>query len=298
MNSSLPRTISTSQGKIDHYLDGTSGPLIAGFHGTPGSIEQILTIMDKMGINSSLCRRVVVNRAGYCGTPLECRNQSEQADLFAALLDTLCIKVIDVVLAFSGGAIMALEFAKRHPQRVKKLLLISPITDAHPSYSTSWKTKQIFTVYGMDTLTTLSYLFPNTAVKNVIALMSTYKSERLEQEYKKIKTSLEDYEFLLKILRLNSPFKRIQAGFRNENNEFQKVDIKNYTDLKLPILILHGCEDGDVDISYSQKLCKLVPSASLIEVKDGNHLLMTGKRFRKIQKDVLDFCEIIFSQLA
>ncbi len=293
MSSILLQTASTDFGKIEYFQDGDSGPLIAGFHGSPGSIDQILTIMDKMGLTSSLCRRIVINRAGYCGTPLgKYQSLASQADMFAKLLEQLNIEVIDVILAFSGGGIMALDFARRHPQKVKKLLLIAPVTDYHPSYSNSLKTRLAFTILGMNTLVALSYVFPNTVLKNTIAVMSKYTSKMLRYEYKQIKASLDDYDFLMKILRQNYPFKRLHKGFTNENIEFLNADINNYSDLKLPILLLHGDQDGDVDISYSQKLCALVPSASLITIKNAKHLLMVGERYKEVQQKVFDFCEI------
>ncbi|MFA6716649.1 MAG: alpha/beta hydrolase, partial [Victivallaceae bacterium] len=177
MDNSLPSTASTPLGRIAYCLKGDSGPLLAGFHGSPGSMAQISAIMDKIGLVPSRCRRLVIDRAGYNRTPLGSRRKmSEQADLFAALLDELDIEAVDVIVAFSGGGFMALEFAARHPQRVKKLLLLSAATAAHTTYSHSLPAKLMFSVPGMNIMVGLSYIFPGLAVRGLISFMSNFNS--------------------------------------------------------------------------------------------------------------------------
>ena len=292
MKDSLLLTAPTRLGQSNYYLEGDSGPLLAGFHGSPGSAAQILAIMDKMGLALPLCRRLAIDRAGYNRAPLDsCRKITEQADLFAALLDELNIEALDVIVAFSGGGIMALEFALRHPRRVKKLLLLSAITGAHPSYSSSWRKRLMFTVPGMNMLVAMSYIFPDSAVKGIIAFLSSFNAVRRQQEYRKVTASQEDRDFLLKILRLNYPFGRFRPGLVNETNEFLAVN-DNYAELKLPILDIHGAYDSDVDFTHAESLCERVGSASLIKIKDGYHLVMVGERFEKVKGKVFDFCGV------
>lgn len=286
-------TASTRIGKIAYCLEGDSGPLIAGFHGSPGSAAQISTIMDKMGLTPSVCRRLTIDRAGYNNTPLNsCRSMKDQSDLFAALLDMLNIETIEVIIAFSGGGIMALEFAKRHQQRVKKILLISAVTDSHSSYNNSWCAKLIWTVPVMNALVMTSYMFPKIAVKSIIAFLSNFRSVQLRQEYNNVIASPEDRDFLLQILRLNYSFKRLRSGLVNDTIEFLDANIDDYAELKLPILILHGACDPDVDIAHAEALCTRVESASLITIKDGYHLLMVGERFNSVKMNVFDFCKV------
>ncbi len=292
MADSLPFTASTRLGQTDYYLDGGSGPLLAGFHGSPGSAAQILAIMDKMGLAPPLCRRLAIDRAGYNRAPLDSRRKiTEQADLFAALLDELHIEAVDLIVAFSGGGIMALEFASRHPGRVKKLLLLSAITGPHASYSSSWGQKLMVTIPVMNTMTAMSYLFPGLAIKGIIAFMSNFSAAKRRREYRNVAASREDRDFLLKILRLNYPFGHLKPGLTNETRQFLAVT-DNYAKLKLPILDIHGCCDSDVDFAHAESLCKRIGSASLIGMEDGYHLVMVGERFEKIKGQIFDFCEI------
>ncbi|MBN2640297.1 MAG: alpha/beta hydrolase [Victivallales bacterium] len=293
MNTSSSLIASTPLGQVAYRLEGGSGPLLAGLHGSPGSAEQILMVMDKMGLDSSLCRRLAIDRAGYKDTPLKnCRKMSEQADLFAALLDELHIEALDVLVAFSGGGIMALEFAVRHPRRVKKLLLLSAVTGAHSPYHRTWFNRIIFTAPVMNFLVTISYLFPQIAVKHMIAFMSTFSSRTVKQEFRKVNACSSDRDFILNLLRLNSPFGRLCTGWKNDTHEFHQANINDYAELDLPVLLLHGRYDSDVDFSYSEDLYKSLDCASLIEVKDGYHLLMVGERFRDVQERIFEFCGI------
>ncbi|MDD5598296.1 MAG: alpha/beta hydrolase [Victivallaceae bacterium] len=292
MDNFPPFTASTRKGRVAYSLEGDSGPLLAGFHGSPGSTAQILAIMDKMGLAPPRCRRLAVDRPGYNRTPLgPCRKITEQADLFAALLDELNIEAVDVIVAFSGGGIMALEFAARHPQRVKKLLLLSAATRAHPLYSRSRLVKLMFSVPGMNILVGMSYIFPGLAVKGLIAFMSSFSSRQRQQEYRAVCASQEDRNFLLQILRLNYPFGRLHPGLINETHEFLTVN-GNYAGLKLPILQVHGRCDSDVDFTHAEDLCKSVESASLLEMKTAYHLIMAGERFNEVKEKILDFCGI------
>jgi pimeloyl-ACP methyl ester carboxylesterase len=71
-------------------------------------------------------RRVIASsRFGYLGSTLPPgATPAYQADAFAALLGGLGIAGTDVI-AFSAGATSALQFAPRHPGRVKHLVVMS-----------------------------------------------------------------------------------------------------------------------------------------------------------------------------
>ena len=59
------------------------------------------------------------------------RHPEAQADLYAALLDLLKIDSV-VVIGLSGGGASALQFALRHPERCRGLILISAISRQVP----------------------------------------------------------------------------------------------------------------------------------------------------------------------
>lgn len=117
-----PRLCQTAAGLIE-YADFGTGPVVVTIHGAMGGWDQSV-ILAKSALKRE-CRTIAVSRPGYLGTPQRSGTTPEQqADLIAALLDSLGIKGATVI-AISGGGPCALAFALRHPQRCSGLVLIS-----------------------------------------------------------------------------------------------------------------------------------------------------------------------------
>lgn len=57
---------------------------------------------------------------------------ADQADAIAAVLDALGIAALDAFIGCSYGAMVGLQFAARHPSRVRRLVAISGTHRAHP----------------------------------------------------------------------------------------------------------------------------------------------------------------------
>jgi homoserine O-acetyltransferase len=66
---------------------------------------------------------------------------ADQADAIAALLDALRIERLEAFVGYSYGAMVGLQFAARHPQRVGALVSISGTHRAHP-YAAAWRALQ------------------------------------------------------------------------------------------------------------------------------------------------------------
>lgn len=111
-----------------HYIDQGQGPAIVMVHGLAGNLHNFT-----YGLASPLAKnyRVICvdrpgcgysERAGHADSSLEA-----QADTLALLLDHLAIESAVFVGHSLGGAI-SLAMAQRHPQKVKALALIAPLT--------------------------------------------------------------------------------------------------------------------------------------------------------------------------
>ena len=111
-----------------HYVDQGQGPAIVMVHGLAGNLHNFT-----YGLASPLAKnyRVICvdrpgcgysERPGYADSSLEA-----QADTLALLLDHLAIESAVFVGHSLGGAI-SLAMAQRHPQKVKALALIAPLT--------------------------------------------------------------------------------------------------------------------------------------------------------------------------
>lgn len=121
------RLAPTSAGVIEYASDG-HGPAALIIHGASGGYDQGLSI-GKQNFGETF-QIVAPSRFGYLRTPLPPdASPSAQADAHAALLDYLNLDRV-IVLGFSMGALSAVEFALRHPDRVSALILESPIAYA------------------------------------------------------------------------------------------------------------------------------------------------------------------------
>lgn len=70
---------------------------------------------------------IAVARAGYLGSDVPPHATIDvQADAYALLLDALGLERVDVV-ALSAGSVTVVPFAARHPGRVRRLVLESPV---------------------------------------------------------------------------------------------------------------------------------------------------------------------------
>ena len=116
--------VPTSQGTVEYARDG-AGPAVLVVHGSGGGWDQ--------GVDWARRRLppgrdvLAVSRFGYLGSTLPAgATTADQADAFAAVLDDAGVDRADVV-GFSAGSVTAVAFAVRHPDRVRSLLLESPL---------------------------------------------------------------------------------------------------------------------------------------------------------------------------
>jgi homoserine O-acetyltransferase len=66
---------------------------------------------------------------------------TDQADAIAALLDALGVAQLEAFVGSSYGAMVGLQFAARHPRRLRQLVAISGTHRAHP-YASAWRALQ------------------------------------------------------------------------------------------------------------------------------------------------------------
>lgn len=115
--------IETACGPIEYLEMGAGEPVLV-VHGIQGGVDQ--GIANVTGIIEDGYRRIFISRFGYLNSPMpDNATPEQQADLYACLLDTLGLQQVAVV-AHSAGSTSAVQFALRHPERVSRLVLVSP----------------------------------------------------------------------------------------------------------------------------------------------------------------------------
>jgi pimeloyl-ACP methyl ester carboxylesterase len=118
-----PSVIETPFGRVEYARAG-DGPPVMVVHGVLGGFDFGVGV-GRVNVPAGY-RIISPSRFGFFGSPMPPDpSPAAQADAFAALLDHLEIAELPVV-AFSAGSSSAVQLALRHPERVSRLVLISP----------------------------------------------------------------------------------------------------------------------------------------------------------------------------
>jgi pimeloyl-ACP methyl ester carboxylesterase len=115
------RVLDTDHGKLEYAEVGDGEPVLA-IHGIFGGCDAGLLSFGDLVPH----RRVIApSRFGYLGSSMpEGATPAMQADAFVDLVDALGIDQLDIV-AFSAGSTSALQFALRHSDRIRHLVVMS-----------------------------------------------------------------------------------------------------------------------------------------------------------------------------
>ena len=124
------QTVETSFGQLEYAAIG-SGDEVLVVHGASGGFDQSL---DMTGALAHQGFRVIApSRFGYLRSAMPSHpTLASQADAYAELLDHLHVGKV-VVVGISAGAWSSLEFAIRHPERCRALVLLVPANYLPPN---------------------------------------------------------------------------------------------------------------------------------------------------------------------
>lgn len=110
-------------GRIE-YAEAGKGPPVLVLHGTGGGFDQGMALARPL-VEAGM-RVIAPSRFGYLQSEMPADPSSAaQADVLAGLLDTLGVDRVPVIGA-SAGALPALQFAIRHPDRCRGLVALVP----------------------------------------------------------------------------------------------------------------------------------------------------------------------------
>jgi pimeloyl-ACP methyl ester carboxylesterase len=250
------RAIQTAWGRVEFTEDGEGEPLLAShgiFHGCDGGI---FTVRD-------LCpgRRVIApSRFGYLGSALpRGATPSDQADAFAALLESLGIASADVI-GVSAGATSALEFALRHPDKVRHLAVLvgnvpgSPTAVVQPSWA-RWVDRQL-------PLWILRTWFPSTMAR----LAGVPASFSLTDEHTRFVARFIDSMFPV------TP--RVPGVLFDAFVSNAAVNQCPLEAIGVPTLFVHTADDPLASHEASRRAAARVPGARFVSLDSGGHLML------------------------
>lgn len=279
----------TAKGPVEYARVG-EGPPILGIHGGPGGYDQGILLFDwltKAGFSL-----IAPSRPGYLGTPLSSgKTPSEQADLYAALLDTLGIDKVALVFGSAGGP-SGYEFAIRHPDRVSALVAADAVVSQYlmPA-NTSRLTEALFlSGPGEQMIQYFSLHFPKQALQEFFQQESMLRPEQIEQQIEIALRDPHQTRLFLRLARSISDYPKRKAGVENDMETFARISDLPVEKIKCPSLIIHGTHDRDVLFYHGVYAWTNIPSAENLWVREGSHFCVwISPDVQKIQEQVMGF---------
>jgi pimeloyl-ACP methyl ester carboxylesterase len=256
------RMANTARGPVEYAaLEGSQGPVVLALHGRPGGYDQGLVMARSLG--EGLARWIAVSRPGYLRTPLETGpTPPEQADAYAALLDTLGVDRA-AVLGLSGGGPSAIQFALRHSDRCQGLVLVSAVSRRKlPSERTPGQKFYDAVIGPSDAL-----------AQSLYRLFTPIMGSAARQG-------------LATVLVLPETLRG--AGRRNDLAQIEAMPLEPPSGIGVPTLIVHGTADRVVPIAHAEAALRAIPGAKLVRIAGGGHSILFA-RAAEIQPSVAEF---------
>lgn len=256
------RVANTALGPVEYAEVGDpQAPAILAVHGRPGGYDQGLAMAAALG--EDLARWIAISRPGYLRTPIKTgRTPAEQADAFAALLDALGIAQV-VVVALSAGGPPSLQFALRHPDRCRGLVLISALSRRKlMSERTAGQKIYDWLISPSDQLSWLLFrafwrlVTPasRAALSSALLLPATLRHE----------------------------------GRHNDLAQNAALPMAPPSGIDVPALIVHGTADTVVPMAHAEAAHRAIPGSRLVQIKNAGHV-MIFIRPREIRPALTEF---------
>jgi pimeloyl-ACP methyl ester carboxylesterase len=257
----------TRLGRVEYVCFG-KGETVLALHGGMGGHDQSLILARAAFADLSGYRVIAMSRPGYLGTPRDSGETPEaQADLYAALLDSLGIGQA-VVVAVSAGGPSAIQFALNHPERCKALILVSCCT-GHLAIPEEMKKR----------LPLMTWF----ARFGWLAGLMRWRVRR--DPAKAASRAVADPELrdrtlahpvagpLLKALQ-QSPFAELGRrlpGTLNDMHHFERLSALPFERVSVPLLAIHGTGDRIVPVVHGERALSAA-AGELMRIDGGEHV--------------------------
>lgn len=240
----------TALGPVEYRIRG-EGPAVLLVHGSPGGYDQSYAFSKLIG--SQNYRFIAISRPGYLRTPLQTAPTPEaQADLYAALLDTLEIDQASVI-AISGGGPSALQFALRHPDRCQSLVMISGVARRYSELALrkDWSLAKRLIAQLYNRLTIFDPF-----------LYLLLPFSRLAP----------DQRILEELTRSVTMYRLRKSGYANDMAQFEVMPDYPLSQIQAPTLVVHGRADDEVSFADAELLAHTIPHVKLLAIARAGHL--------------------------
>ena len=255
--------IQTSSGRLEYATAGR-GPPVLMIHGTGGGFDQGLTFTE--GLLPYGYRVIAPSRFGYLRTDFPADASSEhQADALVELLDRLHIEKL-AVAAGSAGALSAVQFALRHPDRSSALILIVPAANVRGTDPVRMSAMQELLVRRLTTSNLLFWVGIRAArdqmIGTLLATDPALVGRATPSEQRRADRILDEI----------MPVARRSKGMLNDAKLAGNPARADFSKITVPTLVLSVADDRFGTAATARDIAAAVPNSRLVIYPQGGHI--------------------------
>lgn len=249
-------TVPTPWGAVEYAELGHGDPVLVVhgiFQGCDGGLR---AVRDQLRDR----RLIAPSRFGYLGSSLPAgATPAAQADAFVVLLDALGIDRVDVI-GVSAGSTSVLQLALRHPERIKRLVLLSGnfpggrTAVVPPAWSRSLNADL--------PLWTIKVFAPST-MAHLVGVPRAYPMTGAEGR--------QVAEFIDSLFPIAAKTRGVNFDAFVSNADVNRYELEAIT---VPTLVVHAKDDPLASYDAAVRAAERIPGARLVSVESGGHLLL------------------------
>jgi len=272
--------ITTSRGIVEVAEKGRGNAVLIS-HGSGGGYDMGLWLADLIG---GANKYIAPSRFGYLRSPRPANPAPEtQADLYAALLDSLKINSV-IMVGLSAGGASALQFALRHPGRCRGLIMISAVSLPVPPLPLILRVIYPFMLKS-DLIPWLFYTIAPNEVFHANGISRTLLS-RIKQDQEKMR-------LLDALYHTTFPSTPRSAGMICDMQQLTNQFSYPVERITAPTLVIHAANDPVIPVESGEYSARTIPGAQFLRLEDGGHFACVTHREITLPRirELLDRCE-------
>jgi pimeloyl-ACP methyl ester carboxylesterase len=250
-------------GRLEYAIAGEGPPFLM-IHGTGGGYAQGLSFAT--GIIRRGHRVIAPSRFGYLRSDFPSDPSSaNQADALVELLDHLGIARL-AMAGGSAGALSAVQFALRHPDRCAGLILLVPAANVSGRDPVEMSSLQRFIVETISNSDFLYWAALNTIPDQLVNTLLATDPELL------LKATPDERRRAYRILEELMPISARSRGMLNDAQLAGHPARVDFSRIAVPTLIISVEDDRFGTAATARHIARAVPGAKLVILPTGGHI--------------------------